>query len=128
MCFDTARVVMRNGSASSPTDASPFNRRSRMARRVGSASAPKVALNRSEEGLALVGFGTIWFSIRTGAQASSLANNHISFLPERRIERSKPNAPFWASTEMSLHVLAYNLTRVMNIVGIRPLLAAIRAQ
>ncbi|MGH6906043.1 MAG: transposase, partial [Geminicoccaceae bacterium] len=29
--------------------------------------------------------------------------------------------------EMALHVLAYNLTRVMNIVGSRLLLAAIRA-
>ena len=29
--------------------------------------------------------------------------------------------------EMALHVLAYNLTRVMNIFGIKPLLAAIRA-
>jgi len=28
---------------------------------------------------------------------------------------------------MALHVLAYNLTRVMNIVGSKPLLAAIRA-
>ena len=31
------------------------------------------------------------------------------------------------STEMSLHVLAYNLKRVMNIMGIKPLIAAIRA-
>jgi Transposase and inactivated derivatives len=31
------------------------------------------------------------------------------------------------TTEMALHVLAYNLTRVMNIVGVRPLMAAIRA-
>jgi transposase len=31
------------------------------------------------------------------------------------------------ATEMALHVLAYNLTRVMNIVGIKPLLAAVRA-
>jgi transposase len=31
------------------------------------------------------------------------------------------------ATEMALHVLAYNLTRVMNIIGIRPLLAAMRA-
>jgi transposase len=31
------------------------------------------------------------------------------------------------STEMALHVLAYNLTRVMNILGIGPVLAAIRA-
>ena len=29
--------------------------------------------------------------------------------------------------EMALHVLAYNLTRVMNIIGSRPLIAAIRA-
>ena len=31
------------------------------------------------------------------------------------------------ATEMALHVLAYNLTRVLNIMGIKPLLAAIRA-
>jgi transposase len=31
------------------------------------------------------------------------------------------------ATEMALHVLAYNLTRVMNIVNIKPLLVAIRA-
>jgi transposase len=31
------------------------------------------------------------------------------------------------ATEMALHVLAYNLTRVMNIVGIKPLLTAVRA-
>jgi hypothetical protein len=31
------------------------------------------------------------------------------------------------SGEMALHVLAYNLTRVMNIVGSRLLVAAIRA-
>ena len=29
--------------------------------------------------------------------------------------------------EMALHVLAYNLTRVMNIIGIQPLIIAIRA-
>ena len=31
------------------------------------------------------------------------------------------------ATEMALHVLAYNLTRVINIMGIRPLMAAMRA-
>src|SRR5215831_10170809 len=31
------------------------------------------------------------------------------------------------ATEMALHVLAYNLTRVMNIMGIQPLMAAISA-
>jgi hypothetical protein len=30
------------------------------------------------------------------------------------------------ATEMALHVLAYNLTRVMNIVGVSPLMAAMR--
>ena len=31
------------------------------------------------------------------------------------------------ATEMALHVLAYNMTRVMNILGIKPLIAAMRA-
>jgi transposase len=30
------------------------------------------------------------------------------------------------ATEMALHVLAYNITRVMNIMGIEPLIAAMR--
>ena len=30
-------------------------------------------------------------------------------------------------TEMALNVLGYNLTRVMNILGVAPLLAALRA-
>jgi transposase len=29
--------------------------------------------------------------------------------------------------DMALHVLAYNLTRVMTIISVKPLLAAIRA-
>ena len=31
------------------------------------------------------------------------------------------------ASEMALHVLAYNLTRVMNIIGIQPLITATRA-
>jgi hypothetical protein len=31
------------------------------------------------------------------------------------------------ATEMALHVLAYNFTRVLNIVGVKPLIAAMRA-
>jgi hypothetical protein len=31
------------------------------------------------------------------------------------------------SAEMALHVLAYDLTRVMNIMGVQPLLAAMAA-
>ena len=31
------------------------------------------------------------------------------------------------ASEMALHVLTYDLTRVMNIMGIQPLMAAIRA-
>ena len=31
------------------------------------------------------------------------------------------------ATEMALHVLAYNLTRVLNIFGVKSVLAAVRA-
>jgi hypothetical protein len=31
------------------------------------------------------------------------------------------------ATEMVLHVLAYNLTRVMHIIGVQPLMTAMRA-
>lgn len=31
------------------------------------------------------------------------------------------------TSEMALHVLAYNMTRAMSIMGVRPLMAAIRA-
>jgi transposase len=30
-------------------------------------------------------------------------------------------------SEMALHVLAYTLTRVLNIVGIKPIMTAVRA-
>jgi len=31
------------------------------------------------------------------------------------------------ATEMALHVLAYNITRVLNIIGIKPMMAVVRA-
>jgi len=31
------------------------------------------------------------------------------------------------ATEMALHVLAYNMTRVLNIMGIKPMMAAVMA-
>jgi hypothetical protein len=31
------------------------------------------------------------------------------------------------ATEMALHVLAYTLTRVLNIFGVKPIMAAVRA-
>jgi len=31
------------------------------------------------------------------------------------------------ATEMALHVLAYNMTRVLNIIGIKPMMAAVGA-
>ena len=31
------------------------------------------------------------------------------------------------ATEMALHVLAYNLTRALNILGVKPIMAAVRA-
>ena len=46
-CFDAAWTVIGNGSASSLTVASPCASRARIARRVGSAGAWKVALKRS---------------------------------------------------------------------------------
>lgn len=39
--------------------------------------------------------------------------------PEKRLPK--------VATEMALHVLAYNLTRVSIIMGIQPLMAAMRA-
>src|SRR5207237_9588761 len=42
-CLETAWTLIGNGSASSFTDASPSTSRARIARRVGSASAAKVA-------------------------------------------------------------------------------------
>jgi hypothetical protein len=36
-------------------------------------------------------------------------------------------APDFKTTEMALCVLGYNMTRVLNIVGVKPLLAAIAA-
>ena len=43
--------------------------------------------------------------------------------------RTQPQVPPFlkVATEMALHVLAYNLTRVLNIVGVKPLIAAMRA-
>ena len=40
---------------------------------------------------------------------------------------SAKSAPPRVASEMALHVLAYNLARVMNIMGIQPLMAAMRA-
>jgi len=31
------------------------------------------------------------------------------------------------ATEMALHVLAYSLTRVLNIVGVKPIMTTVRA-
>ena len=65
---------------------------------------------------------------RAGLTAAS-ASNTLSC--ERETLHQKPNqntlTVITVSTEMALHVLAYNLTRVMNIVGIQPLMAAMRA-
>jgi hypothetical protein len=52
---------------------------------------------------------------------ASPAEGHRRPRPRNRAGHPK------VATEMALHVLAYNLTRVMNIVGVQPLMAAIRA-
>jgi transposase len=56
--------------------------------------------------------------------ATEEASARLSSVEERLAKLdSQPKV----ATEMALHVLAYNLTRVMNIFGIKPFLAAIRA-
>jgi hypothetical protein len=54
---------------------------------------------------------------------------HASYFAHRNNNLIEGAAAFLpkVATEMGLHVVAYNLTRVMNIVGVKPLLAAIRA-
>jgi hypothetical protein len=58
----------------------------------------------------------------------------VSRLPDpecplfRRYRReSRRDAGTASAGEMALHVLAYNLTRVMNTIGIQPLITAMRA-
>ena len=74
------------------------------------------------------------------AMTRSMAGTWSNFVPFNKLPFCIPTwperipvtqqcrcAPRGRRTEMALHVLAYNLTRVMNIVGIRPLMAAIMA-
>jgi hypothetical protein len=58
------------------------------------------------------------FELSLEALASSMRMGATHFLMKRLPK---------VATEMALHVLAYNLTRVMNIMGAQPLTAAIRA-
>lgn len=68
----------------------------------------------------------------------------VEAAPDRQISLSEPDAPAMATTgkgtglvktrrlnnvaaEMSLQVLAYNLRRAIAILGVQPLMAAIRA-
>ena len=73
-------------------------------------------------------------NILTGAANIGNQHEHVVEAVERRLDanpwtmRARRNTvehPF--GTEMALHVLAYNLKRVMNILGIGPLIAAMRA-
>ena len=92
---------------------------------------------------------------RPTSAASNAGNTNTSSRPRRRgsIRTRKPcvcvakpssiRSPRWkmrmgathflmkrlpnVATEMALNVLSYNLTRVLNIVGVKPLLAAMRA-
>src|SRR5262249_27437706 len=70
-----------------------------------------------------------WTSIRkrcaSGARPSSIVRHNQG--PEGATHFLMKTLPRVAA-EMALHVLAYNLTRVMNIMGVQPLLAAMRAQ
>ena len=56
-CLEIAGRLIANGSASSLTEASPSVSRARIARRVGSARAAKVALRRSADTMPSKPFG-----------------------------------------------------------------------
>ncbi len=71
-------MLMSNGSDSSFTVASPEDSRLRMARRVGSASAPKVALR-----------GSVVCMVYSITQ---LINNSVDYAPGRRCLSSGPVA------------------------------------
>jgi hypothetical protein len=47
--------------------------------------------------------------------------------PKTKVEESSDQGLARVAAEMALPVLAYNLTRVMNILGVKPLIAAIAA-
>ncbi len=55
----------------------------------------------------------------TRSQQSGAVNNRDRNFTAAKMKRLKN-----VRTEMALSVLAYNLTRVMNIIGIRPLIQA----
>ncbi len=56
------------------------------------------------------------FGVERGAYSACMGATHF-------LMKTLPHV----AGEMALHVLAYNLTRVMNIIGTKPLIAAIRA-
>jgi Resolvase, N terminal domain len=59
---------------------------------------------------------------------ADVAKGCIDIVAVYKVDRlSRSLMDFQMATEMALHVLAYNLTRVMNTVGTKPLLAAVRA-
>ena len=67
-------------------------------------------------------------SMKCGAGEPVAGKDRLTFrlahrdMPDQSLGREK-----YLFQSMALHVLAYNLTRVMNIIGIKPLMAAIRA-
>jgi len=76
-------------------------------------------------------FGDAWFQIMDGID---LAEPFERASANRRIASSvAPSTHFQmktlkhVSTEMALHVLAYNMKRVMSILGVGGLIEAIRA-
>ena len=53
--------------------------------------------------------------------------NTLLISAQARSVRYFPETLPRVASEMALHVLAHNLTRVMNIMGVRPLMAAMTA-
>ena len=61
--------------------------------------------------------------IDTGGRSGSAYSHRVNPTGRHFLTKTLPKV----AAEMALSVLAYNLTRVMNIVGTKPLIAAIAA-
>jgi hypothetical protein len=65
--------------------------------------------------------------LRLGATAPYANRSHQTNPVSRKCLGNDADTKLLVETEMSLHVLAYNLKRMISILGVRPLLKALEA-